>query len=162
MQYPAQFKAAQEGGFVVTFRDIPEAITQGDTEEEAIEMAADALLTAMEFYFEDKRAVPLPSSAKRGERLVSLPPSACAKVLLLNEMLAQHVTPSELARKLGTSPQNINKVINLGHTTKIDALNEALHALGMRLEITVAQRTGAKIKVAKAKAARHAPRMAHA
>lgn len=138
MRYPAHFMPAEEGGFVVTFRDIPEAITQGDTEEEAMEMATDALLTAMDFYFEDKRAVPAPSRAKRGERLVSLPPSVCAKVLLLNEMLAQHVSPSELARRVGTTPQNINKVIDLGHTTKIDALNEAMHALGKRLEIVVA------------------------
>jgi len=100
MRYPARFKPAEEGGFVVTFRDIPEAITQGDTEEEALEMAEDALLTSMEFYFEDKRSVPLPSPVKRGERLVALPPSVWAKVLLLNEMLAQGVTPSELARRL--------------------------------------------------------------
>ena len=67
MRYPAHFEPAPEGGFVVTFRDIPEAITQGDTESEAMAMAEDALLTAMEFYFEDKRSVPLPSAAKRGE-----------------------------------------------------------------------------------------------
>ena len=138
MQYPARFKPAPEGGFVVTFRDIPEAITQGDTEEEALEMAEDVLFSSMEFYFEEKRQVPLPSAAKRGERLVALPPSVSAKVLLLNEMLAQRVTSSELARRLHTTPQNMNKVIDIGHTTKIDALNEAMRALGKRLEITVA------------------------
>ena len=36
MRYPARFDLAPEGGFVVTFRDIPEAITQGDTEAEAM------------------------------------------------------------------------------------------------------------------------------
>lgn len=138
MRYPARFKPAPEGGFVVTFRDIPEAITQGDTEAEALEMAEDALLTAMEFYFEDKRPVPLPSAVKRGEQFVSLPPSVWAKVLLLNEMLAQHVTPSELARRLHTTPQNMNKVINLGHVTKIDMLNQAMQALGKRLEVVAA------------------------
>ncbi|TXT23007.1 MAG: hypothetical protein FD134_2317 [Gallionellaceae bacterium] len=138
MYYPARFEPAPEGGFVVTFRDIPEAITQGDTEAEAVEMAEDVLYSSMEVYFDGKRQVPLPSKTKRGERLVALPPSAWAKVLLLNEMLEQHVTPSELARRLHTTPQNMNKVINLGHTTKIDALNEAMRALGKRLEVTVA------------------------
>jgi antitoxin HicB len=138
MYYPALFKPAPEGGFVVTFRDIPEAITQGDTEAEAMEMAEDVLYSSMEFYFDEKRLVPFPSKAKRGERLIPLQPSAWAKVLLLNEMLAQRVTPSELARRLHTSPQNMNKVINLGHATKIDALNEAMRALGKRLEVTVA------------------------
>lgn len=138
MYYPARFEPAPEGGFVVTFRDIPEAITQGDTEAEAMEMAEDVLYSSMELYFDDKRQVPLPSKAKRGEHMVALPPSAWSKVLLLNEMLEQHVTPSELARRLGTTPQNMNKVIDLGHTTKIDTLNEAMRALGKRLEVSVA------------------------
>jgi antitoxin HicB len=139
MQYPALFEpAAEEGGFVVTFRDIPEAITQGDTEEEAMEMAEDALLTVMDFYFEDNRMVPQPSKPHKGERLVRLAPSVAAKVLLLNEMVAQKVTPSELSRRLHTTPQNVNKVIDLTHPTKIDKLDEALNALGKRLELSIA------------------------
>jgi predicted RNase H-like HicB family nuclease len=50
-RYPARLKA-DEAGFTVTFRDIPEAITAGETREEAI----DALATAMDFYFEDINA----------------------------------------------------------------------------------------------------------
>ena len=138
MQYPAHFEAAPEGGFVVTFRDIPEAITQGDTEAEALEMATDALLTAMDFYFEDNRQVPMPSRVVKGERLVALPASAWAKVLLLNEMLGQRVTPSELARRMHTRPQDIHRVIDLGHTTKIDTLSQAFSALGKHLQLQVA------------------------
>ncbi|MES1980972.1 MAG: type II toxin-antitoxin system HicB family antitoxin [Pseudomonadota bacterium] len=85
MDYPALFKPAPEGGFVVTFKDIPEAITQGDTEAEAMEMAEDVLLSAIEVYFDEKRTVPLPSKAKRGERLVSIQPSVWAKILLLTK-----------------------------------------------------------------------------
>jgi antitoxin HicB len=70
MRYPATFTPAEEGGFVVTFRDVPEAITQGDTEEEAMDMAADALATAADFYLEDRRPFPVPSLALPGERLV--------------------------------------------------------------------------------------------
>jgi len=139
VKYPAHFEAdAEAGGFVVTFRDIPEAITQGETEQEALAMAADALLTAMDFYFEDKRPVPLPSAPKRGERLVSLPASVSSKVLLLNEMLDQKVAPSELARRLDTTRQEVNRLIDLGHATKIDRIEEALAALGKRLDLVVA------------------------
>ncbi len=73
MRYPARFKPDPTGGFVVSFRDIPEAITQGETLEEAYEMALDALITALDFYFEDQREVPLPSSPKRGEKIVVFP-----------------------------------------------------------------------------------------
>lgn len=138
MQYPALLAPATEGGFVVTFRDIPEAITQGDTEEEALDMAADALLTAMDFYFDDKRAVPQPSKARKGERLVALPPSVAAKVLLLNEMLAQDVRPIDLAERLGTTKQEVNRLIDLEHTTKIDRIGEALAVLGKHLDVVVA------------------------
>lgn len=76
-----------DGGFVVTFDDIPEAITQGDTEGEALAAAKDALESALDFYFEDKRAVPAPSKARRGQNVIELPASLSAKVLLLNEFV---------------------------------------------------------------------------
>lgn len=137
MKYPATFTPADEGGFVVTFRDIPEAITQGDDESEADEMAADALLTAMDFYFEDGRPVPPPSAAREGERLVALPLSVSAKALLLNEMLAQKVRPVDLARLLGVQRQEVNRIVDLGHITKIDTLAAALKALGRDLDLVV-------------------------
>ncbi len=134
--YPARVRA-DDSGFVVTFRDIPEAITQGSTKEEAIENAVDALAEAMEFYFEDRREVPEASEAKRGEVLIDLPSSVAAKVLLLNEMIRQEVTPSELARRLETSPQAVNRIVDLGHATKIDTIAQALHAVGRRLVLEV-------------------------
>jgi antitoxin HicB len=123
------------GGFVVTFRDIPEAITQGETVEESLAMAAEALESAMDFYFEDKRAVPMPSRAKRGQHVVALPVSVSAKVLLLNEMIRQGVRPAELARRLGTTPQEVNRLTNIRHRSKIDGIAGALKALGKTLEI---------------------------
>ncbi|MDB5933808.1 MAG: type toxin-antitoxin system HicB family antitoxin [Massilia sp.] len=137
MQYPARLTPAEEGGFVVTFRDIPEAITQGDDEADSLAMAKDALITAMDFYFEDKRPVPAPSVPEAGEHLIELPPSLASKLLLLNEMVLQNVTASELARRMGTIPQEINRLIDLGHNTKIDRIGQALRALGKRLELGV-------------------------
>ncbi len=99
--YPVTLTPDEEiGGFVVSFKDIPEAITQGEDLEESLQMAQDALETALDFYFEDNRPVPMPSSAKRGQHLVELPASVSAKVLLLNEMIGQQVRPAELARRL--------------------------------------------------------------
>lgn len=137
MRYPAHFSPNDNGGFVVTFRDIPEAITEGDSEADALAMAADALLTAMDFYFEDERAVPPPSRPLQGERLVALPLSVSAKVMLLNEMLAQRVRPVELARRMGVSRQEVNRIMNLGHATKIDTLAAATAALGKELALVL-------------------------
>lgn len=134
--YPARVTPDGDG-YLVQFPDIPEALTQGGTREEALDMAADALRTAMDFYFEDGRRVPMPSRVKRGQVGVELPPSIAAKVLLLNTMLEQRVSPAELARRLHTSPQSVNRLVNLGHATKIDTIAMALKALGRRLELVV-------------------------
>ena len=73
VSYPAQFVADEEaGGYVVTFRDIPEAITQGDTLEEAKEMAAFALTIAFEYYREDVKQIPEPSITQEGDVLITV------------------------------------------------------------------------------------------
>ena len=138
MKFPVILTPDESGGFVVTFPDIPEAITQGETREEALAMAKEALEAALEFYFEDKRVVPAPSKIKRGQHAVELSASLSAKVLLLNEMVAQSVRPAELARRLNTTPQEINRLTNLRHTTRIDGIESALRALGRHLEIRLA------------------------
>jgi len=138
MRYPARLKPQAEGGYVVTFPDIPEAITQGEDVEDALKHAADALESALEFYFEARRPVPPPSKPKRGQKLVELPLSVAAKVLLLNEMLRQKVRPAALARRLGTTPQDVNRLTNIRHASKIDGVDNALRALGKRLEVNVA------------------------
>jgi antitoxin HicB len=137
LRYPAKFKPAKEGGFVVTFRDIPEAITQGESVEDAMIQARDALETALDFYFDDRREVPAPSKARRGERLIGLPASLSAKVLLLNEMVRQRVRPADLARRLHTTPQEITRLTDVRHRTRIDSIAAALQALGKQLELRV-------------------------
>lgn len=137
MKYPATFTEDKDGGFVVTFRDIPEAITQGDTEEEAMAMAEDVLLDSIDWYLEQKKAVPAPSQAQAGDRLVELPVSVTAKVMLLNEMLAQNVRPVDLSRKMGVRSQDVTRILNLRHNTKIDTVSAAFKALGKSIEIRV-------------------------
>ncbi|OKP31345.1 type II toxin-antitoxin system HicB family antitoxin [Serratia fonticola] len=133
MRYPVKFEH-DETGWCVSFPDIPEALTGGDTREEALSLAQDALVTAFDFYFEDRRPVPMPSA--EGEEFIDVPASVAAKVLLLNAMIATSTTPAELARRLGTRPQEVNRIVTLNHATKIDTIEAALKALGKRLEIT--------------------------
>ena len=135
MIYPAVITPDGDG-WLVTFPDIPEALSAGSTWEEAIDMAGDALVTALEFYFADKREIPQPSRPRKGQVPVELPASVAAKVLLLNEMVKQKVRPSELARRLGTTAQEVNRLTQLKHATKIDGIDQALSVLGKRLQIT--------------------------
>ena len=70
LNFPATL--TKDGGtFLVTFRDVPEAITFGASKEEALLNALDALETGLSFYVESRKPLPLPSKAKRGEITVS-------------------------------------------------------------------------------------------
>ena len=138
LAYPIKLKKDTNGSLLLTFVDIPEATSSAHSEAKVSVLALEALESALEFYFEDGRRVPMPSPAKRGQQTITLPASMSAKVLLLNEMLEQNVRPADLARLLGTSPQAVNRLTNLRHPTKIDGLVEAFKALGKKLELRVA------------------------
>jgi antitoxin HicB len=135
--YPVNLR--KDGKFIlVTFPDIPEAVTQGRDRTEALKAARDVLETAMDVYFDERRPVPAPSQPKRGQLVVEVPASLSAKILLLNEMLHQNVRPADLARRIGTSPQVVNRLTNIRHTSQIDGIDTALRALGKRLIVDAA------------------------
>lgn len=137
MKYP--FILTPDGpGYMVTFPDIPEAITYGRTKTEAIGLAYDCLITALDFYFDDMRMVPVPSAQADGQHVVALPPSIAIKVELLNEIVRRHVKQADLARLMKLSPTQVNRMVNLRQATKVDTIGLAFQKLGKSLEFHVA------------------------
>lgn len=136
-RYPAQIKPNGDGGFIASFRDVPEALTEAWTEEELKKNALDALITAIDFYIEERRPFPQPSSFGPGDLKIELPPSVIAKVLLLNAMIETNTRPIDLARKLGLSRQEVSRITDLHHSTKIDTIAKALNAIGRNLDLSV-------------------------
>lgn len=65
--------------WMARFPDVPEALTCGESRDEALMAASDALVTAFEFYAESCRPVPMPSSPVAGQELVSVPSSLLPK-----------------------------------------------------------------------------------
>ena len=72
MKYPIHVELDTNGQYLVTFPDILEAATAADTREEALVLAVDALESALDFYFDEKRLVPLPSKVEHGQLFVHL------------------------------------------------------------------------------------------
>ena len=105
--YPATVESNNEGGFIAKFRDVPEAITEAWDLEELKNNARDALISAIDFYIEDRKAFPVGSTVKSGEIAIELPASVVAKVLLLNTMVQANVRPIDLARKMKVKPQEV-------------------------------------------------------
>lgn len=136
MQYPVIIEK-DGNGYMARFPDIPEALTCGDTYEETLVEAQNALVTAFDFYFEDQRAIPMPSANKKGTGTVDVPLSVWAKVLVLNTMLSERVSQAELAKRMGTRKQEVQRIVNLEHSTKIDTLANAMEAMGKKLFVSV-------------------------
>ncbi len=136
MYYPAKFEK-EDSSYNVTFRDIPEAITCGDDWNDAINVAEDALLTAMDLYCKDHRQVPMPSELQKDEVMIAIPVRVFAKILLLNAMIEQNISNVELANRLKLRPQQVQQIIDLEHSTKIDMIARALSAIGKCLKISI-------------------------
>lgn len=135
--YPVDLVAAEEGGFIVTFPDVPEAITQGEDPDEALMYAVDALESALSFYIDDRRPLPVPSEVA-GRPVVRPSALECAKLGLYAEMMAQGVKKSELARRLGWHLPQVDRLFDLKHASRLDQIEAAAHALGKRVEVALA------------------------
>jgi antitoxin HicB len=136
-QYPVTLTPDSNGTFLVTFPDVPEANSVGDDEEEALLNALDALKSALEIYFDEKRPIPLPSKPKKGQPAVTLPALETSKVLLWNEMLTQKVRKAELARRLNVHMPQIDRLFDLRHSSKMEFVEQAAQALGKKLEVSL-------------------------
>ncbi len=133
--YPVKLtRDRKDGGYVVIFRDIPEAITQGNNVEEALSEAEGALQAAIEARIEDALDIPAPSRAKSGERMVSTPVTTALKAAVYLAMQEQGVSKSELARRMQIHEKEARRMLDPHHQTKVVALVRALAVLGRRAE----------------------------
>ncbi len=97
--YPALFHKADEGGFWISFPDIPECLTQGDDMTQAYEMAVDALGLALTSRKKEKQPIPSPSDP------TLIKPET-------NSFLAV-IEFDMLAYKKRTNPRAVNKTLSI-------------------------------------------------
>ncbi len=137
--YPASLIPDPAGGFTVTFRDVPEAITEGDTREEALLHAEDALESALAMYIAGNEPLPSPADARAGEVMVPLSALGMAKTALYEAMREEGVGRAELARRLRWHLPQVRRVLDLRHASRMEQVEAALAALGLRLIVDVAR-----------------------
>jgi antitoxin HicB len=70
-------------------------------------------------------------------RFIALPALAAAKVELYRAFLASGFRKADLARRLGTSKRNIDRLFDLNHSTRIEQLEAAFRAIGKRMDIEI-------------------------
>ena len=124
----------EEGeGFIVMFPDVPEAITGGKTQDDALVMAQDGLAVALGMYVKGREEVPVPSTVAPGQVLVAVPPIVAAKLALYSAMRSQGITNVALAARMGLSEGAIRRLVNPDHRSHISQVEKALQCVGRTL-----------------------------
>ncbi len=137
LAYPLELAPDTNGTLLVTFPDFPEATSFGEDEADALLRAVDALETVLAARIDDREDIPLPSPpASRPS--VALPALTAAKVLLYRAMREAGVRKADLARRLGWQGPQVDRLLDLGHASRLDQIEQALAALGKRLTVDVA------------------------
>lgn len=134
---PAGKFAKDDSGFIVSCRDLPEVITQGEDREDALREASDAMDEA--FYARIKGGLDFPatSKARRGEFLVSPPVETTAKAALYVAMRTAGLNKIQLAAKLGVDEKEVRRLLDPHHASRLERVANAVQTLGGRLHIDV-------------------------
>lgn len=133
--WPVELAPQEDGTILVSFPDIPEALTEGETESDAMAQAQDCLVAALGGYVAARCAIPRPTPA-HGRPMITLPALAAAKVALYVTMLAKKISNTALAAQLGLSEGAVWRLIDLDHRSHIGQIEKALRVLGQRLTVS--------------------------
>ena len=103
--YPALFHKAEEGGFWISFPDLPECLTQGDDMDQAYEMAADALGLALICREKERQAIPPASDPSS----IIPEPDSFLVVVEFDLLAYKKRTSSRSVKKTLTIPEWLNE-----------------------------------------------------
>lgn len=134
-RYYATFEPDPDGGILVTFADVPEAITHGTDRADALASAKEALGLALRGYPYDERDVPQPLG--RNGVPVTVGAEDALKIAVISAFRQSGISKSELARRLGKAENEARRILNPDHATKLGVMQEALAVLGKEVVITI-------------------------
>lgn len=145
--YPATLEHAEDG-YTVTFRDVPGAISAGDTPLQALDEARDALALILDDILEEGDALPEPSQARKGEHLVSVPADVAGRVLLRFIRDKSGLKKADAARLAEMSRQSYGQMEERGRNLSLKKLNDVAEALGYEVVMSVRPRGEAADRLA--------------
>jgi antitoxin HicB len=135
--YAIRFEKDTCPGLAVYCRDLPLLNSYGDDREHAISEAVDAIETTLSIFVDQRLAVPASSAPETGEEVIHLPAVTVAKIVLWNEMMARDMCKADLCRLLGLAQTQGDRLVDFLHTSKMEAIEKALAALGKRIRVSV-------------------------
>jgi antitoxin HicB len=141
--YPARLEQQPNGGFLVSFPDLPEALTDGDDLAAALANAADCVSEALAGRINHDEAIPSPSAMRKGAHLVAPEPTIALKAALYSALRTRALTVADLARRLDLDYRQAARLIDPRSPSKLTSLKAALDMLGYEVAIAVREKPAA-------------------
>jgi antitoxin HicB len=136
--YLAIIEPDPDGGFLVSFPDVPEALTSSDDLAEAKTNASDALGMALRGYLAHGLPLPKPAArAAKGRVEIAVDVTDALKLAVIEAFRASGLSKAEVARRLGKAETEAHRILDPDHHTKVKALDEALALFGKRAVISI-------------------------
>jgi antitoxin HicB len=134
-QHAASLAPDEEGSFVVSCRDLPQLVAQGNDLAHALSEAADAIDEVFAADMQGRLALPTPRRARKSEYLVSPPPETMAKAALYAAMSEAGTSKVQLAKRLGVDEKRVRRLLDSHYGSKLPRIAQAVGVLGRRLVI---------------------------
>jgi antitoxin HicB len=141
--FPARLEPDEDGRLVVHFPDLPEALTDGADEAEALAEAADCLSEALAGRINRGEDIPPPSRLRRGQHWIAPDPTMALKGALYSALRAREMTVADLARRLDIDYRQAARLLDPRAASKLTSLEAALSALGYAIAIEVREKPAA-------------------
>jgi antitoxin HicB len=141
--FPARLQPDEEGRLVVHFPDLPEALTDGADEAEALAEAADCLSEALAGRINRGEDIPPPSRLRRGQHWVAPEPTIALKAALYSALRTRRMTVADLARRLDIDARKAARLIDPRAASRLNDLEVALSALGYAIAIELHEKPAA-------------------
>jgi len=141
--FPVRLQPDEEGRLVVHFPDLPEALTDGADEAEALAEAADCLSEALAGRINRGEDIPPPSRLRRGRHWVAPEPTIALKAALYSALRTRRMTVADLARRLDIDARKAARLIDPRAASRLNDLEVALSALGYAIAIELHEKPAA-------------------
>lgn len=135
IRYPATIEKQEDGKYLVQFADLPDTFTEGDTLEEALFNASEALTGMLGFHVDEGHDLPAPSENVEGAYYIA--PDAKTQAVLLLKLARGDRTLSDLARALETSWPQAQRLENPHRWPSLQTVDKAARVLGKRLVLSL-------------------------
>jgi len=133
--YRYALERQKNGWWLVRFPAIPEAPTEGETQEEARASALDCVIAALEGYMKAGKPLPREGAGHSGSNRAVLPSLVTAKLAVYETMRARGWSKVKLARELGVPENSVRRLLDLNHSSQMWIIDEALAKMNAELSI---------------------------